>query len=86
MFRLEQIVGHFAERFLRHVAVSFCGACVPVSDSVVCVANDDGVVGQIQQARLLGELLFVALAFAQINDGSLVEQGAICYRRADRCT
>ena len=85
-FRLKQIVSDSAERFLRDVAVSFCGPCVPVSDPVVVVANDDGIVGQIQQARLLGELLFVALALAQIDDGGLVEQGAICYRRGDRCT
>ena len=54
VFRFQQIVDHSAKRFLRRVTVKFCCPSVPVSDPIVCIANDDGVVSQIQQPRLLG--------------------------------
>ena len=78
-------MGHFAQCFLSRVAVNFCRAFVPVSDPVVFVANNDGIFAQIQQPRLLGQTLFVALALGQIDDGGLIEQGAISRRRSDRC-
>ena len=83
MFRFQQIVGHLAECFLWRVAVNFCCASVPINDPIICVPNEDGVIGQIEQARLFGELLFVAFALAQIDNGGLKEQRAVSRRRSD---
>src|SRR5206468_12100441 len=87
LFRsLQQVVRFFSGRFLPFVGIDFWRSFVPVGNPVVRVANEDGIVAQIQQARLLRELLFVALALAQIDNGGLKEQGAISCRRGDRRT
>ena len=62
VFCFQQIMAHFAERFLQRVAVDFRRPFVPVSNPIVYIANDDRIVAQIKQPRLLGQLLFVTLA------------------------
>ena len=62
VFCLQQIVANFAEHFRQRVPVNFRRPFVPVSNPIVYIANDDRIVAQIQQSRLLGQLLFVALA------------------------
>ena len=74
------MVYYFAQRFFSRIAIKFRRPFVPVGDPIVFVANDDGVSAQIQQPRLLGQLSFMVFAFAQIQDGSLVEQRAVLHR------
>ena len=52
-----------AQRFLSRIAVKLRRPFVPVGDPFVSVANDDGIVAQIEKPRLLAKLLFVTLAF-----------------------
>ena len=61
MFRFQQIMAHLAERFRQRVAVDFRRPFVPISNPIVYIANDDRIVAQIEQPRLLGQLLFVTL-------------------------
>ena len=82
-FCFQQMVYYFAQCFVSRIAIKFRRPFVPVGDPIVFVANNDGVVGQIQQARLFGELLFVAFALAQIDNGGLKEQRAVSRRRSD---
>ena len=73
----------FSDRFRQRVAVNFRCPFVPIRNSIVCIANDDRIVAQIQQPRLLGQLLFVTFALRQIDDGGLVEQSAISRGRGN---
>jgi len=61
-------------------------AFIPISDPIILVANDDGVVAQVEQARLLGQLLFMLLALAQIHDRGLVKPRSVSRCRSNRRT
>src|SRR6516162_2931829 len=56
MLCAQQFVCYSAERLLGRIAVEFAGATIPVDDPVPPVANENRVVGEIQQASLLGQL------------------------------
>src|SRR6266404_3853764 len=71
------MVYHFAQGFFSRVAVNFFGALVPVSDPVLYVTNDDGVVAQVQQSRLFGEPFFLVLAFSKIDNRRLIRLDAV---------
>src|ERR1700677_1231497 len=53
----------FADRLLRRPAVQLLCPAVPVSDDVTHVTDEDGVVGEIEQAGLLGPLRYFLLEF-----------------------
>ena len=55
-------MAYLAERFRQRVAVDFRRPFIPISNPIVYIANDDRIVAQIQQSRLVGQLLFVAPA------------------------
>jgi hypothetical protein len=62
----QQFVRHFAERLLTRIAVQFTRAVVPISDAVLCVAYQNRVDGEIQQACLFGQLFFDLLALGNV--------------------
>ena len=62
VFCFQQIMAHLAERFRQRVTVHFRRPFIPISNPIVRIANDDRIVAQIEQPRLLGQLLFVTLA------------------------
>jgi len=51
-------VGHRADRLRFRPAVELLRAAVPVGDDVLPIADEDGVVGQIEQRGLIAEGLF----------------------------
>ena len=50
---VQQLMRGFAEGFFTRPSVKMLRAAVPIGDHVVQVARDDGVVGNVEQARLL---------------------------------
>ena len=55
-----RVVRHLADGLRPRPPVQLLRAAVPVGDDVVLVADEDGVVGEIEQRRLLPERLFRA--------------------------
>ena len=51
-------VGHRADRLRLRPPVELLGAAVPVGDDVLLVPDEDGVVRQVEQRRLIPERLF----------------------------
>ena len=51
---LQKLVSALADRFLRRPAIQLLRSAIPVSDDVVHIADENGVVREIQQAGLLG--------------------------------
>ena len=66
MLCAQQFMCHFAERFLRRIAVEFARAVVPISDAVLPVAYENRVVGEIEQPRLLGQTPLCLFLFRDI--------------------
>ena len=55
--RLQKLVRSLADGLLRRPPVQLLSATIPVGDDVVHIADENRVVGEIQQAGLLGSLL-----------------------------
>src|ERR1700760_1791904 len=50
---LEQIIGNFPERLLRRPTVQFLGGTVPIPEYALHIPNQDAVMREVQQVRLL---------------------------------
>src|SRR5438045_2587846 len=61
----------FANHLLASPPIHFFRALVPETDLVIKIAHDDGVVAQIEQARLFGKLLLGLFAFGNIANIAL---------------
>src|SRR5262249_7444845 len=51
--RLQKLVSALTDRFLRRPAIQFLSSLIPVSDEVAHIADENGIVCEIQQAGLL---------------------------------
>ena len=77
---VEQLVRGFAEGLFARPSVEMLRATIPVGDHVVQVARDDGVVGDVEQARLLTQREGSSLALQGEkrgdDDGKKADQAA----------
>ena len=58
MRRPQQLVRNFPERFFLGEAVHFLRTAIPINDPVLRIADDDCVVGQIEEPRLFRQASF----------------------------
>ena len=52
-YRVQQLVRNLAERLLAGPPVSFLGASVPIGDDLVEIADENGLMCDVEQARAL---------------------------------
>ena len=67
--RFEQAMGHLAHDFLLTPAVEPLRAVVPVRDAVLAISDKNGLVGQIEDKRLVAQEFFGFFAIRDVNDG-----------------
>ena len=73
---LHEPMRHLAHRFLGRPPVELLGRAVPVGDDVGHVAHEDGVVGEIQQARLFAQRGLGVLAGGDVDHDAPEPAGA----------
>jgi len=59
-----------ADGFCGRPSVEFRGPLIPIADASIHPAHDDGVITQVQQSRLLGNLFSGLLAFGDVGVGA----------------
>jgi hypothetical protein len=59
-------VRNFSERFFGRETVHFLRASIPINDPVLMIANDDCVVGQIEEPRLFSQASFGLFLFGDV--------------------